>query len=104
MRVGVEEPVPEDHRHPGLGHDVGEPAPLLGRPALVVEVGELDALEPVEGQHAAARVAPVGPGNANVRMADEVPVELLGVSRLVSVVELLADRTGELVDERDRCR
>ena len=24
MRVGVEEPVPEDHRHPGLGDRVGE--------------------------------------------------------------------------------
>ena len=29
VRVAVEEAVPEDHRHPRLGHQVGEPAPLV---------------------------------------------------------------------------
>ncbi len=101
MRVGVEEPVPEDHRHPGLGHHVREPAALLGRPVLVVEVGELDALKPVEGQHPVARVAPVRARHPYVRVADEVPVKLLRVPRLVPVVELLANRARELVDERN---
>jgi hypothetical protein len=35
------------------------------------------------------------------RVPGEVAVELLGVPRLHPVVELLADRAGELVDERD---
>ena len=34
MRVAVEEPVPEDHRHPRLGDQVRELAALLERPLL----------------------------------------------------------------------
>ncbi len=29
MRIAVEDPVAEHHRHPGLGHHVREPAPLV---------------------------------------------------------------------------
>ena len=52
MRVGVEEPVPEDHRHPRLGHQVREAAPLLERVLVGVDVGDLHALEELERQHA----------------------------------------------------
>ena len=77
-------------------------APVLERSTLRVEVGDLDAVEPLERQHAAARVAPEDPRDAHVRMAGEVAVERVGVARLEPVVELLADRPGELVDELAR--
>ena len=81
VRVAVEEPVPEDHRHPRLGHQVREAAALLERPyASSGEVGELDALEQLERQHARARVAPVDARDAHVRVAGEVAVERLGVA------------------------
>ena len=44
MRVAVEEAVAEDHRHPGVGHPVGELASLLGRTRVEIEVGELRSL------------------------------------------------------------
>ena len=55
VRVAVEEPVPEDHLHPGLGGAVGELAPLLERRRLQVEVGELDAVQVLEREHPARR-------------------------------------------------
>ena len=58
-------------------------------------------VEPVEGEDTVARVAPVRARHPHVGVADEVPVELLGVPCLVLVVELQADRARELVDERD---
>ena len=41
VRVAVEEAVPEDHLHPGLGHPVGELPARLERLRVEVEVGEL---------------------------------------------------------------
>src|SRR5438105_6880076 len=38
----------EDHRHPRLRHQRREPAPLLQRPGGVVDVRELDPVEPFE--------------------------------------------------------
>ena len=64
-----------------------------------LEVGELDALEVLERQHALARVAPVDARHDDVRVPGEVAVERLGVAGLLAVVELLADRARELVDD-----
>ena len=102
MRVAVEEAVPEDHRHPGLGDQVREPAALLERPGVELEIAELDAVEILERQHTLARVAPVGARHGDVRMAGEVAVERVGVAPLLAVVELLADRARELVDDLAR--
>ncbi len=102
VRVAVEEAVAEDHRQPGLGDHVGEPVALLHRPDLEVEIGELDAGEVLEREHALARVAPVGARHRHVRVAGEVAMEGLGVAALLAVVELLADRARELVDELAR--
>ena len=99
MRVAVEEPVPEDHRHPRLGDQVREPAALVERPVLDVDVGELHAVEVLERQHARARVRPVDLRHGDVRVPGEVVVERVGVARLEPVVELLPDRARELVDE-----
>ena len=55
MRVAVEEAVAEDHLHPRLGHPVGELASLLERRRVEVEIGELDAVQELERQHARAR-------------------------------------------------
>jgi len=52
MRVGVEEAVPEDHRHPGIRHPVGDVAPLLRAERVEVEVGNLGAVEVLEREHA----------------------------------------------------
>src|ERR671937_2099287 len=81
-RVAVEEPVPEDHRHPGLGHPVRELAPGLDRDDARVEVGDLRAVEELERQHARARVAPVDARDLDVRVAGEVAPECLGVPPL----------------------
>ena len=99
MRVAVEEPVAEDHRHPRLGHQVREPAPVFHRRHLEIEIGDLRALEELEGQHACTRVAREDAWNLDVPVAGEVPVEGLRVLRLDAVVELLAKRACELVDE-----
>ena len=61
-----------------------------------------DPLEELERQHARARVAPVDARDPHVRVAREVVVEGLGVAPLEPVVELLADRARELVDELAR--
>ena len=100
VRVAVEEPVAEDHRHPRVGHPVGELAALLGRARLEVEVGELRPLEELERQHPRRRVAPDHLRHGDLGRVAEVAPERLGVARLVLVVELLPDRAGELVDER----
>ena len=57
------------------------------------------SLDELERQHPRARVAPVDARDADVRVAGEVALERLGVACLEPVVELLADRAGELVDE-----
>src|SRR5688572_25870269 len=62
----------------------------------------MNALEQLEGEDAGPRVVPEHARHANMRVAGEVPVELLRVARLHAVVELLPDRSRELVDERDR--
>ena len=102
MRVAVEEAVPEDHRHPRLRDLVREVAPLLDRQRQRVDVGELRSLEPLEREHARARVRPVHLRHVHVRLAGEVVVERLRVPRLEAVVELLADLPRELVDEPAR--
>ena len=79
VRVAVEEAVTEDHRHPRVGDDVGEPAALLDRPLVEHEVGELHAVEVLHRQHARAGVAPVDARHRDVRVAGEVDVE--GVAR-----------------------
>ena len=99
MRVAVEDPVAEDHRHPGLRHHVREPAALVLRELARLEVGDLRSVEELERQHTCARVAPEHARDAHVRMTGEVPVERVGVTRLLAVVELLAHGAGELVDE-----
>ena len=99
VRVAVEEPVAEDHRHPGFRDHLGEALALLERVARLVDVGELRALDELERQHAGARIAPVDARHADVRVPGEVAMEGLRVAALEPVVELLADRAGELVHE-----
>ena len=99
MRVAVEEPVPEDHRHPGFGDDLGESFSLLDGVAGLVDVRELEALDELERQNASACVAPVDARDVDVRVAGEVAVERLGVAGFEAVVELLPDRAGELVHD-----
>ena len=57
------------------------------------------ALEPVERQQAARRVAPPDARHGDPVVIGEVASERLGVARLLLVVELEANRAGELVDE-----
>ena len=102
VRVAVEEPVPEDHRHPRLAHPVREAAPLLERVRQRVDVRDLRPLEELERQHARARVAPVDVRDLDVRVAGPVAAEAVGVAAFRAVVELRADRARELVDERAR--
>ena len=102
MRVGVEEAVAEDHRHPRLGDPVREVAPLVERHRGEVEVGELDSVDPFEREHARAGVRPVDLRDADVLGVGEVAVELLRVAALQVVVELFADRARELVHELAR--
>ena len=102
MRVAVEEPVAEDHRHPRLGDQVREPAALVDRPRVELEIADLDAVEILERQHTRARVAPVDARHRDVRMPGEVEVERLRVAALEAVVELLPDRLREFVDELAR--
>ena len=99
MRVAVEEPVPEDHRHPRLRDHLGQALAFLQRVARLLDVGELAALDELQRQDARAGVAPVDARDADVRVAGEVPMEGLGVAAFEPVVELLADRAGELVHE-----
>ena len=70
-----------------------------GRSRLEVEVGDLRPAEELERQHARRRVLPDHARHDDALVAREVPVEHLGVARLVAVVELEPDRAGELVDE-----
>ena len=91
----------EDHLEPRLGDQDREPAALVHRRRVEVEVGELDALEPLERQHPAAGVGAVHLRDEDARVGGEVLAEDLGGARLDPVVELAADRAGELVDDRD---
>ena len=75
---------------------------LLERPRLELEIGELDAVEVLEREHARARVCPVDARHRDVRMAGEVLVERIGVACLEPVVQLLPDRARELVDDLAR--
>jgi hypothetical protein len=102
VRVAVEEPVAEDHRHPRLGHQVGESPPLVERVAVGLHVRELEPFEQLQREHALPGVAPVHARDPDVGVPGEVPVEGLGVARLLAVVELVPDRPGELVDELAR--
>ena len=100
MRVAVEEPVAEDHRHPGVGHPVGELAPLLRRARLEVDVRELVPWRQLQREHPSRRVAPDHLRHGNLVGVAEVPPEGLGVARLVLIIQLLPDRARELVDQR----
>ena len=73
--------------------------PLLDRVDGLVDVGELATLDELERQDACARVGPVDARDADVRVPGEVAVERLRVAPLEPVVELLADRARELVDD-----
>src|SRR6266540_5509386 len=99
MRVPVKEPVLEDHRHPRLAHPVREVPPLFERVRFELDVGDLDAFEKLERQHALSRVAPVDPRNLNVWIARPVAAEALGVAPFRAIVQLGADRAAELVDQ-----
>ena len=59
----------------------------------------MDAVQAVERQEAARRVAPPDARDGDPIVAREVPPEGLGVSRLLLVVELEPDRPPELIDE-----
>ena len=97
VRVGVEEAVPEDHRHPRVRHPRDDVVPLVGTHR--GEVGDLRSVEVLEGEDAAGRVAADDPWDDDPVVAGEVAVEGLGVPRLVPVVELEPDRARELVHE-----
>ena len=66
---------------------------------LELEVGELHAVEELERQHLRPGVAPVDLRDDDDVRVGEVAPERVGVARLEPVVELLADRARELVDE-----
>ena len=102
MRVAVEEGVPEDHRHPGIRKLEREVAPVVTRPGVEVEVPDVRPLEPLERQQSVGRVAPPHARHRDALVAGEVPTKGLCVARLLLVVELLSDRTAELVDELGR--
>src|SRR5204862_1965599 len=54
-------------------------------------------LDELEREDACAAVRPVDAWDAHVRVAGEVPVQRVGVPALEAIVQLLADRPGELV-------
>ncbi len=100
VRIAVEETVTEDHRHPGLGDQVGQIAAFVERERRHVDVAHVGAVEPLQGEHPRARVLPVDLRHVHMRIRREVPVERLRVARLEPVVELLPDLARELVDQR----
>ena len=102
VRVRMEEPVPEHHRHPGVREPVRDVAPLVGTHRVEVEVGDLRPAEELEREDARGRVLPDHARHDHLLVAREVPVEHLRVPRLVPVVELEPDRARELVDELAR--
>ena len=72
MRVGVQEPVAEDHLREELGHGPGDglrshPRPLQGAP-----VRHLPALHPLHGHHAAGAQLRVHAGHAHPRQPCEL--------------------------------
>jgi hypothetical protein len=91
----------EDHPEPDLGHQMGDPATLVLLEGDEVEVAELGALDPLEGEHALARVCPVDLGDGDLLGALEDAAEDVGVPGLGAVVELAGDGASELVDELD---
>ena len=100
VRIAVEEAVAEDHRHPGVRHPVRKLTTLFERPRLEIEIRELRALEVLEREHARPRVAPDHLRHHDLVRIAEVAAERLGIPGFVVVVELLAHRPCELVDER----
>ena len=72
---------------------------LVIRELARLQLGDLRPVEELEREHARARVAPVDARDAHARMTGEVPVERVGVARLLAVVELLAHGARELVHE-----
>ena len=100
MRVGVEEAVPEDHRHPRVRHPVGD-VPALVRHASRARSSSATFV-PCRNSSVSTRPVEycrITRGTTTPVVAREVPVEGLGVPRLVPVVELEPDRARELVDE-----
>ena len=90
----------EDHLEPRLGDQDRKAAALVHRRRGQVEIGELDPLQPLEREDAAARVGAVDLRDDHPRVGREVLAEDLGGAGLDPVVQLAPDRPGELVDDR----
>ena len=101
MRIGMEEAVPEHHlqHHPGAVHrhlpavDAGA---VQGR-----EVVHLDAVDPLEGKHAARRLLPEDAREIEGVVVRKVLREPLRIAALLEVIGLGAKRLGELVHQAD---
>ncbi len=99
MGVRVEEPVHEDHLHPGLGQAGREPAAVLVGPVVKLELCERRPLDALHDQHPWGRVPPEDLRHVDLRVVGEVATERVGVVRLDAVVELAPDRLRELIDQ-----
>ena len=102
MRVAVEDPVAEDHRHPRLGDEARELGALRRREAEPADLGERDAVEVLEREHPCRGVAPVDLRDGDAILAGEGAPQRVAVAPFEAVVELGADAVRELVDERAR--
>ena len=97
MRVGVEEPVLENHlgddQRRALGERVAIEAGFVERR----QVGDLHAADPFERDHARGGEIREDARDLDPRIVGEVGRETLGVAHLLQVVELCAERVHEFV-------
>ena len=97
----MKETVAKDHLHPRFGHLVRKCSSLFHVPAVHVEPGQLGAVEILKCQHAPRRVGPIHEGYAYVRVRLKIASEPLSIACLTSIVELAANRAGELIYQSD---
>ena len=96
VRIGVEEPVFEDHAHGHPGRLGGQGRPVDPSSVERGQVVDLGPGDPFQRQDASRRGRPEHPGDVHVRIGREVGGEAFGVPALGEVVEFAAQRHGEV--------
>lgn len=92
VHVGVDEAVEEDHLGDAAEARLGEPL------AVLADVGGLDAVDELHGDHPVGAQVIVEVGDAHLGLVGEVLREAAVVAGLAAEVELIAEGPGEVLD------
>ena len=102
VAIDVDQPAGVHHPIPGPQDLAAKLVAQLLRGVRREELIEVQPFQVLHGQDPGRAVLGVDARHDDLAVAREVAVELLGVPPFHAVVELLPDRAGEVVHERDR--